>query len=373
MIKHCKLMVNLKGYPLNSTLLGLVSDFMTPGASPWHKQWALWETTLGTLNSRVPRFFPWMVAPKMVHRSVFGCFFSYMYIYALHHVFFCELFEVTKLRFAICSWFVCTPFMVFDVPFRVLIFCMHCLLMVCFTHALKLRLFKGSSFGYGNPIAFTDLTSSANVRRRALPQILPPTGTGPERFAALPGWKLVVCDSAVLSSSFFTVHQKLRLGPNPNGPRSVSCNRAIRYSGCFGVRSVGPVGDFLYTDEKSKILHQKQQTPVTRWCFALENVETKKSWSHGLFAALEFCKLSLCNMWFLQVCSLWIIDEQGPVDPSYLPCIGIVLGIIVPSHLEIRYKDSDEPSVMRVLNVAHMLMAKPSFFCLGMICVATWC
>ena len=54
---------------------------------------------------------------------------------------------------------------------------------------MKLRLFKGSSFGYVNPIAFTDLTSSANVRRRAAlpPQILPPTGTGPERFAALPG------------------------------------------------------------------------------------------------------------------------------------------------------------------------------------------
>ena len=29
-----------------------------------------------------------------------------------------------------------------------------------------------------------------------------------------------------------------------NGPRSVSCDRAIRYS-CLGVRSVGPVEDFL--------------------------------------------------------------------------------------------------------------------------------
>ena len=35
------------------------------------------------------------------------------------------------------------------------------------------------------------------------------------------------------------------MGPNPNGPRSVSCDRAIRYSGFFGVRSVGPVEDFL--------------------------------------------------------------------------------------------------------------------------------
>ncbi len=30
-----------------------------------------------------------------------------------------------------------------------------------------------------------------------------------------------------------------------NGPHSVSCDRAIRSSGFFGVRSVGPVGDFL--------------------------------------------------------------------------------------------------------------------------------
>ena len=30
-----------------------------------------------------------------------------------------------------------------------------------------------------------------------------------------------------------------------NGTRSGSCDRAIRYSGFFGVPSVGPVGDFL--------------------------------------------------------------------------------------------------------------------------------
>ena len=117
-------------------------------------------------------------------------FFSYISLRCITS-FFCELFEVTKLRFAICSWFVCTPFIVFDVPFRV----PH-ILHALFAHGvfhpcstMKLRLFKGSSFGYVNPIAFTDLTSSANVRCRAAlpPQILPPTGTGPERFAALPG------------------------------------------------------------------------------------------------------------------------------------------------------------------------------------------
>ena len=36
-----------------------------------------------------------------------------------------------------------------------------------------------------------------------------------------------------------------------NGPRSVSCDPAIRYSG-LGVRSVGPVGDFLENMQVSK-------------------------------------------------------------------------------------------------------------------------
>ena len=35
-----------------------------------------------------------------------------------------------------------------------------------------------------------------------------------------------------------------KMGPATNGPRSVSCDRAIGYSG-FGVHSVCPVGDFL--------------------------------------------------------------------------------------------------------------------------------
>ncbi len=39
------------------------------------------------------------------------------------------------------------------------------------------------------------------------------------------------------------------MGPNPNGPRLGSCDRAITYSG-LGVRSVGPVGDFLETKKR---------------------------------------------------------------------------------------------------------------------------
>ena len=48
-----------------------------------------------------------------------------------------------------------------------------------------------------------------------------------------------------------TVEKKARIFPSKiewdltNGPYQVSCDRAIRYSGLFGVRSVGPVGDFL--------------------------------------------------------------------------------------------------------------------------------
>ena len=40
-----------------------------------------------------------------------------------------------------------------------------------------------------------------------------------------------------------TIHQKLN-GTLSTDPQ-VSCDRAIRYSGFHGVRSVGPVGDFL--------------------------------------------------------------------------------------------------------------------------------
>ena len=36
---------------------------------------------------------------------------------------------------------------------------------------------------------------------------------------------------------FWEVPSKNWMGPNPNGPRDVSCDRAIRYSGFFGVRS----------------------------------------------------------------------------------------------------------------------------------------
>ena len=39
-----------------------------------------------------------------------------------------------------------------------------------------------------------------------------------------------------------------------NGPRSVSCDRAIRYSGFFGVRSfVGPVGQISW----KKLMRQR--------------------------------------------------------------------------------------------------------------------
>ena len=54
------------------------------------------------------------------------------------------------------------------------------------------------------------------------------------------------------------------MGPNPNGPRSVRCDRDIRYSGFFGVRSVGPtVGDFLewmFSFRDSKIRNIDKQT-----------------------------------------------------------------------------------------------------------------
>ena len=41
------------------------------------------------------------------------------------------------------------------------------------------------------------------------------------------------------------IHQRLNGTESQRIPDQVSCGRAIRYSGFFGVRSVGPVGDFL--------------------------------------------------------------------------------------------------------------------------------
>ena len=44
------------------------------------------------------------------------------------------------------------------------------------------------------------------------------------------------------------------MGPNPNGPRSVTCDRAIRYPGS-GVLAVGPVVDFLDDSDSSRAIN----------------------------------------------------------------------------------------------------------------------
>ena len=58
----------------------------------------------------------------------------------------------------------------------------------------------------------------------------------------------------------FFFHQKVSMGPIPNGPRSASCDRAIRYSGLFWVRSIGLVGDFLdfFFSECKKVEEQER-------------------------------------------------------------------------------------------------------------------
>ena len=62
-------------------------------------------------------------------------------------------------------------------------------------------------------------------------------------------------DVCLQSSKGTCFHQKLNKGPNPNGPRSVSCDRVIRYSGFFGVRSLGPfLGDFLECSPKLVVM-----------------------------------------------------------------------------------------------------------------------
>ena len=49
----------------------------------------------------------------------------------------------------------------------------------------------------------------------------------------------------ILMNRCFNESIKTWIGPYQRTPDQVSCDRAIRYSGFFGVRSVGPVRDFL--------------------------------------------------------------------------------------------------------------------------------
>ena len=62
------------------------------------------------------------------------------------------------------------------------------------------------------------------------------------------------------SHTNFALTIKNWMGPNPNGPRSVSCDRDIRYLGFFGVRSVGPVGDFLDLESDNNTGPEKRKT-----------------------------------------------------------------------------------------------------------------
>ena len=71
-------------------------------------------------------------------------------------------------------------------------------------------------------------------------QLPSPTGLSPAKACAvapLPFFLLATTKNGVVPSK---IEWDLT-----NGPRLVSCDQATRYAGFFGVRSVGPVGDFL--------------------------------------------------------------------------------------------------------------------------------
>ena len=59
-----------------------------------------------------------------------------------------------------------------------------------------------------------------------------------------------------------TNHQKLN-GTLPTDPRSVSCDRVIRYLG-LGVRSVGPVGFFFHPSDLAQKPVSKSKSPDHR-------------------------------------------------------------------------------------------------------------
>ena len=92
----------------------------------------------------------------MVHRSVLGCFFStylYMYIYALHHVFFfvsCLRLQNCDLRFAhgLYVHLLWSSMYPKRGPHILHALFAHGVFHPCST--MKLRLFKGSSSGYGS-------------------------------------------------------------------------------------------------------------------------------------------------------------------------------------------------------------------------------
>ena len=71
------------------------------------------------------------------------------------------------------------------------------------------------------------------------------------------------------------------MGPNPNRPRSGSCDRAIRYSG-LGVRSVGPtVGDFLDFNIKFDLF-----PPISHWMI-FEKSTNKNPPKNGTYLVVD--------------------------------------------------------------------------------------
>ena len=62
-------------------------------------------------------------------------------------------------------------------------------------------------------------------------------------------------------------HQKFFMGPNPNGPYRRSCDRAMRYSGFFGVRGPrGTVGDFLELLDSVGCVYSNDSHKTGRFC-----------------------------------------------------------------------------------------------------------
>ena len=82
---------------------------------------------------------------------------------------------------------------------------------------------------------------------------------------------------------------KIEWDQNLNGPRSVSCDRAITYSGFCRVRSVGPVGDFLEHDDFQPLSFCNNSVP--------ENGRLEDYFPFGMAHFQVLCPASLrkCN------------------------------------------------------------------------------
>ncbi len=92
-----------------------------------------------------------------------------------------------------------------------------------------------------------------------------------EHFEVMRGWILLeVRPTLVVEDTMFCFHQEMNGSDSQRTPKKVV--ELFRYSGCFGVRSVGPVGNFLDSHFSSRCWISAYQPPKFNSEFTPEKV-----------------------------------------------------------------------------------------------------